>query len=162
MLVMTRGPEGCDVIHCGKRRYVAAVSVDQVNPTGAGDVFAAAFMLPGVNTGIQLLTGGTLLKMLSQGRRLGVVHVADMEPREVVTCNAVWHGSAWQSDIPDRNHRGTWYTISQSELDSMIRPTRGFIRGYSRSRIESISRAAWSTRITSIPSCGTIPLETVA
>jgi len=45
ILVMTRGPEGCDLIHAGKRRGVPGFPAEELDPTGAGDVFAAAFML---------------------------------------------------------------------------------------------------------------------
>lgn len=45
VLIQTRGSQGCDLIHCGKRRSVAGFPVPEVDPTGAGDVFAAAFML---------------------------------------------------------------------------------------------------------------------
>lgn len=45
VLVMTRGSLGCDVIQNGKRRTVPGFPADEVDPTGAGDVFAAAFML---------------------------------------------------------------------------------------------------------------------
>ncbi|MBV9121071.1 MAG: hypothetical protein JOZ39_10210 [Chloroflexi bacterium] len=45
VLAMTRGSAGCDLIHCGKRRTVAGFPREDVDPTGAGDVFAAAFLL---------------------------------------------------------------------------------------------------------------------
>lgn len=45
VLVMTRGALGCDLIHSGKRRSVPGFPADEIDPTGAGDVFAAAFML---------------------------------------------------------------------------------------------------------------------
>lgn len=45
VLAMTRGSRGCDLILCGKRRLVDGFPSDEVDPTGAGDVFAAAFML---------------------------------------------------------------------------------------------------------------------
>jgi 1D-myo-inositol 3-kinase len=45
VLAMTRGALGCDLIHCGKRRAVRGFPVQELDPTGAGDVFAAAFML---------------------------------------------------------------------------------------------------------------------
>lgn len=45
VLVMTRGKLGCDVIHSGRRRSVPGFPADEIDPTGAGDVFAAAFML---------------------------------------------------------------------------------------------------------------------
>jgi sugar/nucleoside kinase (ribokinase family) len=45
VMIETRGPHGCQLIHCGKRRLVPGFPAEEVDPTGAGDVFAAAFML---------------------------------------------------------------------------------------------------------------------
>jgi sugar/nucleoside kinase (ribokinase family) len=45
VLVLTRGELGCDLIHCGKQRRVPGFPSPETDPTGAGDVFAAAFML---------------------------------------------------------------------------------------------------------------------
>ena len=45
ILAMTRGRAGCELIVCGKHRQVAGFPSDEIDPTGAGDVFAAAFML---------------------------------------------------------------------------------------------------------------------
>ncbi|HLQ35236.1 MAG TPA: PfkB family carbohydrate kinase [Chloroflexota bacterium] len=45
VLVMTRGELGCELMHCGKKRHVPGFPCAEVDPTGAGDVFAAAFML---------------------------------------------------------------------------------------------------------------------
>lgn len=45
VLVRTRGRSGCDLIHCRRERYVAGFPADEVDPTGAGDVFAAAYTL---------------------------------------------------------------------------------------------------------------------
>ncbi|HEY8693630.1 MAG TPA: PfkB family carbohydrate kinase [Chloroflexota bacterium] len=45
VLVMTRGELGCELIHSGKTRRVAGFPSKETDPTGAGDVFAAAFML---------------------------------------------------------------------------------------------------------------------
>jgi 1D-myo-inositol 3-kinase len=45
VLVMTRGELGCDLIHAGKTRHVPGFPEVETDPTGAGDVFAAAFML---------------------------------------------------------------------------------------------------------------------
>jgi sugar/nucleoside kinase (ribokinase family) len=43
LVVITQGPLGATVIWCGQKRQFAALQVDQVDPTGAGDIFAAAF-----------------------------------------------------------------------------------------------------------------------
>lgn len=45
VLAMTRGELGCDLIHRGKTRHVPGFPAVETDPTGAGDVFAAAFML---------------------------------------------------------------------------------------------------------------------
>ncbi|HEU0168779.1 MAG TPA: PfkB family carbohydrate kinase [Chloroflexota bacterium] len=46
VLAVTRGERGCELIHCGKRRLLpVAAPLRGGNKTGAGDVFAAAFML---------------------------------------------------------------------------------------------------------------------
>jgi len=43
--VVTRGARGCDLHVAGKVRHLRAYPTDEVDPTGAGDVFAAAFFL---------------------------------------------------------------------------------------------------------------------
>jgi sugar/nucleoside kinase (ribokinase family) len=45
LLVLTRGAAGCTVFVAGKRRDIPAPEVVEVNPTGAGDIFAAAFLV---------------------------------------------------------------------------------------------------------------------
>ncbi len=45
IMVMTRGSAGCQLTYRGKRRDVPGFATDEVDPTGAGDVFAAAFLL---------------------------------------------------------------------------------------------------------------------
>lgn len=42
-LVLTQGAEGCTVYASGETRRLPAPKVDEVDPTGAGDVFAASF-----------------------------------------------------------------------------------------------------------------------
>ena len=44
LLVMTQGPQGCTVFLGDEVRQIPAPSVIQVEPTGAGDIFAAAFL----------------------------------------------------------------------------------------------------------------------
>ena len=44
LLVMTRGVQGCTVFLGDEVRQIPAPSVKQVEPTGAGDIFAAAFL----------------------------------------------------------------------------------------------------------------------
>lgn len=43
--VMTQGPRGCIVFEGGKETQVPGFPVAEVDPTGAGDVFAAAFLI---------------------------------------------------------------------------------------------------------------------
>jgi sugar/nucleoside kinase (ribokinase family) len=45
VVVLTRGPAGCTVWRAGGRRDVAAPQTAEVDPTGAGDVFATAFVV---------------------------------------------------------------------------------------------------------------------
>lgn len=45
LLVVTRGAVGCDVYLRGEKQSFFAPAVRQVNPTGAGDIFAAAFFI---------------------------------------------------------------------------------------------------------------------
>ncbi|MCI0576295.1 MAG: PfkB family carbohydrate kinase [Chloroflexi bacterium] len=45
LLVLTQGPAGCTVYCQGKVRQIPAPTVVEANPTGAGDIFAAAFLL---------------------------------------------------------------------------------------------------------------------
>ena len=45
VLIVTRGPAGAE-LHCGDRRHhIDAFAADEVDPTGAGDVFGAAFLI---------------------------------------------------------------------------------------------------------------------
>lgn len=43
-VVVTRGPEGAEVVHEGRRHFAPAVPAVVVDATGAGDVFAAAYL----------------------------------------------------------------------------------------------------------------------
>lgn len=45
LLVLTHGADGCTVYMGDERRHFPAPRVNQVDPTGAGDVFAAAFFI---------------------------------------------------------------------------------------------------------------------
>ena len=45
LMVVTRGPRGCTVYRNGRAADVAAPAVSEVDSTGAGDIFAAAFFL---------------------------------------------------------------------------------------------------------------------
>lgn len=45
IMIVTQGARGADVYVCGEPRHVPAFPAREVDPTGAGDVFAAAFLL---------------------------------------------------------------------------------------------------------------------
>lgn len=45
LLVVTDGVRGCTVYERGRVRHFSAPAVDEVDPTGAGDIFAAAFFV---------------------------------------------------------------------------------------------------------------------
>lgn len=45
LVVLTHGKDGCTVYSRDEERYFDAPPVNEVNPTGAGDVFAAAFLV---------------------------------------------------------------------------------------------------------------------
>ncbi len=45
VLVVTRGKAGCTVFSAGKSIDIAAPDVNAIDPTGAGDIFAAAFFV---------------------------------------------------------------------------------------------------------------------
>lgn len=45
LLVLTEGASGCTVFLAGEQRHFPAPDVVEVNPTGAGDIFAAAFFI---------------------------------------------------------------------------------------------------------------------
>lgn len=45
ILVLTHGKRGCTVYSHDEERYFAAPSVSEVNSTGAGDIFATAFLI---------------------------------------------------------------------------------------------------------------------
>jgi sugar/nucleoside kinase (ribokinase family) len=45
ILVVTLGPQGCDVYVDGHKRHVPVTLADEVDATGAGDIFATAFFV---------------------------------------------------------------------------------------------------------------------
>jgi sugar/nucleoside kinase (ribokinase family) len=45
LLVVTQGAAGCTVYTAGQSRHFPALAVHEVDPTGAGDIFAAAFFV---------------------------------------------------------------------------------------------------------------------
>lgn len=51
ILVLTRGAHGCDVYHRGHITHVRPRKTEEVDPTGAGDTFTAAFLIRYQETG---------------------------------------------------------------------------------------------------------------
>jgi hypothetical protein len=51
ILVLTRGAHGCDVYHKGHITHVRPRKTEEVDPTGAGDTFTAAFLIRYAETG---------------------------------------------------------------------------------------------------------------
>lgn len=45
LLVLTRGSRGCTVFHRDETRDIPVTPVQETDPTGAGDIFAAAFLI---------------------------------------------------------------------------------------------------------------------
>jgi sugar/nucleoside kinase (ribokinase family) len=45
LLIMTQGASGCTIFIGDDARYVPAPAVPEVEPTGAGDIFATAFLI---------------------------------------------------------------------------------------------------------------------
>lgn len=45
LLVLTQGPRGCTVFMANEERYIPAPETSELDPTGAGDIFAAAFFI---------------------------------------------------------------------------------------------------------------------
>ena len=66
-VVLTLGSEGVVVAHGGEVTVVKAVSVDVVDPTGAGDAFCAGFLDEWVRTGnpVGAARSGTLVAALA-------------------------------------------------------------------------------------------------
>ena len=50
-VIVTRGADGAELFHAGRRRAITAVRAAQVDPTGAGDCFLAAFVVRLIETG---------------------------------------------------------------------------------------------------------------
>lgn len=44
ILVLKRGPSGCSICYNGKRLDIPGFAVEEIDPTGAGDCFSAAFI----------------------------------------------------------------------------------------------------------------------
>jgi sugar/nucleoside kinase (ribokinase family) len=74
-IVIKRGPAGCSIINRGQRIDVPGFPVEEVDPTGAGDCFAAAFI-----AGLE--SGWPLDKVGSFANAAGALAVTKMGPME--------------------------------------------------------------------------------
>jgi len=75
IIVIKRGPTGCSVINRGQRIDVPGFPVEEVDPTGAGDCFSAAFI-----AGLE--SGWPLEKVASFANAAGALAVTKMGPME--------------------------------------------------------------------------------
>ena len=75
ILVIKRGSTGCSVVHHGQRIDVPGFSVEEVDPTGAGDCFSAAF-IAGLESGWPLERVGRF------ANAAGALAVTKMGPME--------------------------------------------------------------------------------
>ena len=66
--VLKRGPAGCTIYHQDKKIDVPGFSVTEVDPTGAGDCFSAAF-IAGLESGWPLEQVGASTSPLPGGAR---------------------------------------------------------------------------------------------
>ncbi len=57
VLVLTQGRDGCTVFAGGEERHIPPRKAKEVDPTGAGDIFAAAFLIRWWETGDPWLSG---------------------------------------------------------------------------------------------------------
>lgn len=89
VLIYTRGAEGLDVHSQGRWQHVDAFPVEEVDPTGAGDVFAAAYLVRFSETQDVMLSArfascAASFCVEKQGT-LGIPSRADVEARLAVT-----------------------------------------------------------------------------
>jgi sugar/nucleoside kinase (ribokinase family) len=83
ILVIKRGPAGCSVFHRDQRIEVPGFPVEEVDPTGAGDCFSAAF-IAGLEWGWPLESVGRF------ANAAGALAVTKMGPMEgATTCKQV-------------------------------------------------------------------------
>jgi sugar/nucleoside kinase (ribokinase family) len=70
VLVVTLGRRGCRVYRSGKNRHVPVTPVEELDPTGAGDIFAAVFLVRFRQTGdpVQAAYLANQVAALSVGR----------------------------------------------------------------------------------------------
>lgn len=85
--VETIGPEGCVIYHNSEKTHVAVKPAEEVDPTGAGDIFAAAFFIKYHETkdAVQAAQFANACASMSVGRIgvLGTPTLAEVEARVV-------------------------------------------------------------------------------
>jgi sugar/nucleoside kinase (ribokinase family) len=75
IIVIKRGPAGCTVIHHGQQIDISGFAVEEIDPTGAGDCFSAAF-IAGLESGWPLEKAGRF------ANAAGALAVTKMGPME--------------------------------------------------------------------------------
>jgi sugar/nucleoside kinase (ribokinase family) len=89
LLVVTRGAKGCDVHTRGRVRSFPAPSVREIDPTGAGDIFAAAFFVGLQRSGDPAVAACFANCIASCSvTRTGLDGAP--RPREVASCEQAW------------------------------------------------------------------------
>jgi sugar/nucleoside kinase (ribokinase family) len=76
ILVLTHGKRGCTVYSHDEERYFAAPSVSEVNSTGAGDIFATAFLIRLLQTSGNLWEAATFANEVAS-RSVGEASLGD-------------------------------------------------------------------------------------
>jgi sugar/nucleoside kinase (ribokinase family) len=74
-IVLKKGPEGCSIYHAGKCLDIPGFKVDEIDPTGAGDCFSAAF-IAGLEAGWPLSEVG---RFANAAGALAVTRMGPME-----------------------------------------------------------------------------------
>jgi len=75
IVVTKRGPQGCSIFHTAQQLDIPGFSVDEIDPTGAGDCFSAAFI-----AGIE---AGWILEQVGRfANAAGALAVTKMGPME--------------------------------------------------------------------------------
>jgi sugar/nucleoside kinase (ribokinase family) len=89
LLVVTQGAKGCTVYTRGQGRSFPAPSVREVDPTGAGDIFAAAFFVGLQRSGDPAVAACFANCIASRSvTRMGLDSTP--RPREIVSCERAW------------------------------------------------------------------------
>jgi len=90
LLVLTAGWKGATVYYCGQVRSYLAPRVTEVDPTGAGDIFATAFLVALHESGEPFRAAQFANCIAAHSvERTGMASIPD--EREVARCRARWH-----------------------------------------------------------------------